>query len=128
MDKKTAGLLGAIAGLATMGAAHAATAPAANGSEGLQAASYADLLAPVENAVALMKADDGARVQASQPGDVQRADYYERGGYDSDRPVYHHHHHHHHHHHAYYRNDDRYRRDSSAARIPGVGGVRLGDR
>ena len=36
MDKKIAGLLGAVAGLATMSAAQAATQPAPNRSEALQ--------------------------------------------------------------------------------------------
>lgn len=89
MDKKTAGLLGAVAGLATMGSAHAAAPPAVNVTEAMQAASYADLLAPIENAVALVQADDATRAQG-----LQTVQYY-GGGYD-------HHHHHHHHHHANY--------------------------
>ena len=58
MDKKTLGLLGAVAGLAAAGSAHAANAPVPNPAEALQASSYADLLAPVQNAAALLKADD----------------------------------------------------------------------
>ena len=58
MDKKIAGLLGAVAGLATMNATQAATGTAANSSEALQASSYADLLAPIPNAAELLKADD----------------------------------------------------------------------
>ncbi|HLY44624.1 MAG TPA: hypothetical protein VKQ73_03520 [Stellaceae bacterium] len=97
MDKRIAALLGAVAGLATLGSAQAAT-PAPNASEALQASSYADLLAPIADAGALLKADDAARSQAPQPG-VKLAQYYGR--------YYHHHHHHHHHHHRrtwwYYR-------------------------
>ncbi len=63
MDKKTAGLLGAVAGLAAMGTAQAAIAPGPNPMEALHAASYADLLAPVSDAVAVMKADDALRAQ-----------------------------------------------------------------
>jgi hypothetical protein len=96
MDKKIAALLGAVAGLATLSSAQAATHSVPNPSEALQAASYADLLAPVPNAVALMAADDAAHAQkaGSEPlGDVQVAQ---------------HHHHHHHHHHNHHR--DRHHR------------------
>ena len=55
MDKKIAALLGAAAALTTVGSVQAATAPAAQ----LQpATSYRDLLEPVPNAVALLRADD----------------------------------------------------------------------
>lgn len=112
MDKKMAALLGAVAGLATMGSAQAATGPAGNGSEALQASSYADLLTPIPNAVALMQADDAARAQeaAAEPlAGVQTAQYYPYYYY---RRYHHHHHrywrrryyhHHHHHHHGYWR-------------------------
>jgi len=83
MDKKIAGLLGAAAALTTVGAAHAATARVA---ELASAISYSDLLQPIPNAVALLKADDAARTQQG-PVRVQLAQYY--------------HHHHHHHHHGY---------------------------
>ena len=45
-DKKIAGLLGAVAGLATLSTAQAATNPAPDPAEALQASSYADLLGP----------------------------------------------------------------------------------
>ncbi|HXD46983.1 MAG TPA: hypothetical protein VN655_17805 [Pseudolabrys sp.] len=74
-------LLSTVAGLCAMGAAQAAPAqsplPAAQ--------SYADLLAPVQNADAVLLADDMA--QAQQKPLLQLAQY-------------HHHHHHHHHHHG----------------------------
>ena len=47
--------------------------------------SYAELLAPIPNALALLKADDALR--SARPAPVQIAQY-----------QYHHHHHHHHHH------------------------------
>ena len=79
MDKTKAGLLGAVATLATLGVAHAATSAAVNPADALQAASYSDLLAPVQNAVAVMKADDAARArkqeQRQAEGDVQLAQY-----------------------------------------------------
>jgi hypothetical protein len=122
MDKKTAALLGAVTGLATMGAAHAATPPV-NAADPAQPSSYAELLAPVDNAVALMRADDAARSRQSTPeGDVQLADYYDYGP-----RRYHHHHHHHHHHHAYYRHHHHHHHHHSTfVGIPGVGGVRIG--
>ena len=61
MDKKIAGLLGAVAGLATMGAANAAVQTPATDSPLPAAASYAELLAPVGNAPELLVADDAAR-------------------------------------------------------------------
>jgi hypothetical protein len=123
MDKKTAGLLGVVAGLATMGAAHAANVPAQSP---LHAASYADLLAPVENAAALMKADDAVRArQPQQDPDIQLAQYYdERPGRER---YYHHHHHHHHHHHreAYRHHHHHHHHQSTFVGIPGVGGVEV---
>ena len=85
MDKTIAGLLGAAAALTTMSTANAtpveAAAPPA-------ATSYADLLQPVPNALALQKADDARRTET--PAGVQLAQVVIVG----------HHHHHHHHHHA----------------------------
>jgi hypothetical protein len=109
MDKKIAGLLGAVAGLATLTSAQAAIGPAPNSSEALEASSYADLLAPLSNPAALLKADDAARAQQqSEPADdFQVAQLY----YVADAN-----HHHHHHHHAAFLG------------IPGVGGVVVGRR
>jgi predicted RNase H-like HicB family nuclease len=110
MDKKIAGLLGMVAGLATLTSAQAATGPAPNSSQALQASTYADLLAPISNAAALLKADEAARAQ-QQPepaDDFQVAQLY----YVAD---VNHHHHHYHHHAAFFG-------------IPGVGGVVVGRR
>jgi hypothetical protein len=90
MDKKIVGLLGAVATLGTFTAAEAAPAP----TDVLRANSYADLLEPIPNAVALLQAvDESAPVSATE--NVQLAQFY-----------HHHHHHHHsfyrHHHHSYY--------------------------
>lgn len=74
MDKTTAGLLGAVATLATMGVASAATEPAPNPSQFMQSASYVDLLAPVQNAKALLKADNAMQA--------------ERGRYQDDVDLY----------------------------------------
>jgi len=89
MEKTTAGLIGALAGLATMGTAQAATqAPASSTDHVMRIASYADLLKPIPNAAEIMRAQ-----QAKSP--VQTVQYYD------DQPPPHHHHHHHHHHHYY---------------------------
>jgi hypothetical protein len=126
MDKKIAGLLGAVASWVTMGAAHATTAtPMPNPSEALQASSYADLLAPVENAVALVKADDVVRARSQSQsrelegtqqdvpeGNVQLADYWQRPRA-----------HHHHHHHQAYRHHHHHHHHASVVGIPGVGAV-----
>jgi hypothetical protein len=87
MDKKIAALLGAAAALTTVGGAQATTAPAA-GTEPLT--SYRDLLKPIPNALALLRADD-ERISQNPARPVQVAQYY-----------HHHHHHHHHHHSGYY--------------------------
>jgi hypothetical protein len=105
MDKKIAGLLGAVAALTSVDAAQATTTPPVNPTETMRAASYADLLTPIPNAVALLDADDAARSQrpAAEGADgVQVAQYHHH---------HHHHHHrrtiiirrHHHHHHHHYR-------------------------
>jgi hypothetical protein len=88
MDKKIAGLLGAAAALTTMTAAQAAVpTPSA---QPAPAQSYADLLVPVANPVAALKADDAQPVG---------------GSFILAKTVVikknkHHHHHHHHHHHG----------------------------
>ena len=52
MDKKIAGLLGAAAALTTVAGGNAAAIAATVPTGSLQASSYADLLAPVPNALA----------------------------------------------------------------------------
>jgi hypothetical protein len=81
MDKKIAGLLGAAAAITTVTGAQAApaqplTAPA----------SYRELLEPIPNAAAVLKADDAAREQMTPDAKLERVQW----------------HHHHHHHHGYY--------------------------
>jgi hypothetical protein len=124
MDKKIAGLLGAVATLGTFGTAEAAPAPAPT--DVLRANSFADLLQPIPNASALLQAIDESAPVPSAEGNVQVAQFYHhhhhhhhhhsqyRGYYDEPRvivvpPRYrrdrYHHHHHHHHHHSFYRRD-----------------------
>ena len=90
MDKKIAGLLGAAATLTVTTGAGAQAAPAQQTGLG-PATSYADLLKPVPNAVAVLREDEAARGQA-EPAEVELAQFFR----------YHHHHHHHHQHHGFF--------------------------
>jgi hypothetical protein len=91
MDKNIAALLGAAAALTSMTVANAATPMTPAGTP--QVSSYADLLAPVPNAMAELIADDTARANKSTPDGVEVAQIVIGVG----------HHHHHHHHHRYRR-------------------------
>lgn len=125
MDKKIAGLLGAVAALGTFGSAQATPQAMPAPSDILQANSYADLLEPIPNAGALLQAIDEAP-PAKAADNVQLAQFYHhhhhhhhhhsfyrRYRYYDEAPVvvvpryrrYYHHHHHHHHHHSFYRRD-----------------------
>jgi hypothetical protein len=104
VDKKIAGLMGAVSALATMTAVEAARAQYVT--EVLSARSYAELLQPIPNAVALLMAADEAdaaraKGEAEQNPNVKLAQYYY--GYE------HHHHHHHHHHHRWYHHHHHHR-------------------
>jgi hypothetical protein len=126
MEKKIAGLLGAMATLGAFNAAEAAPTPAPAPTDVLRANSFADLLEPIPNAVATLRAvDESAPVQSADEN-VQLAQFYHHhhhhhhhhhagygryyGGVYAPRVIivprrYRHHHHHHHHHHAFYRRD-----------------------
>jgi len=126
MDKKIAGLLGAVAGLATIGPAQAAVNPTSDPAEALRAASYEDLLAPVANAATLLEADNAARARAAEAtGGVKLAQAYYYG--PPPPPPYsyyrYHHHHHHHHHARAYHHHHHHHHASAYFGIPGVGGV-----
>ena len=89
MEKKIAGVLGAVAALGALGTAQAATVP--NPADVLTANSYADLLEPIPNAPQVLQALDSQPTKTTE-ANVQVAQLYIR----------HHHHHgywHHHHHH-----------------------------
>lgn len=92
MEKKIAGLLGAMATLGAFNAAEAAPIPSPAPTDVLRANSFADLLEPIPNAAALLQAVDESQPAPSANENVQLAQFY-----------YHHHHHHHHHHHAWRR-------------------------
>jgi hypothetical protein len=85
--------LGAMATLGAFNAAEAAAAPSPAPTDVLRANSFADLLEPIPNAVALLRAVDESAPVPSADENVQLAQFY------------HHHHHHHHHHHSQYRRD-----------------------
>jgi len=87
MEKKIAGLLGAMATLGAFNAAEAAPTPSPAPTDVLRANSFADLLEPIPNAAALLKAVDESRPGPSADENVQLAQYYR--------------HHHHHHHNGY---------------------------
>jgi hypothetical protein len=89
MEKKIAGLLGAMATLGAFNAAQAAPTPAPAPSDVLRANSFAELLEPIPNAAALLRAVDESPAPSADEN-VKLAQYY-------------HHHHHHHHHHSFYR-------------------------
>jgi hypothetical protein len=88
MEKKIAGLLGAMATLGAFNAAQAAPTPTPAPSDVLRANSFAELLQPIPNAAALLKAVDESPNPSAEEN-VKLAQYY--------------HHHHHHHHHSAYR-------------------------
>jgi hypothetical protein len=88
MDKTVAGVLGAIT--AVVAQAHAAPAPSPPLEAAMQASSYADLLRPIPNALALLAA-------APEPAvTVQPVQYHHHHHHHHRRRRYHHHHHHHH--------------------------------
>jgi hypothetical protein len=95
MDKKIAGLLGAVAALGAVNGAQAASAPPPT--DVLKADSYTDLLEPIPNALKVLQALDEQSPVKSTGAAVKVAQYYHH---------HHHHHHHgywhHHHHHGYY--------------------------
>jgi hypothetical protein len=111
MDKKIAGLLGAAAALATMGSANATEA---TGNPSNPAATYRDLLNPVPDALAALKADDARRANESTAGakvaqvtiGIGHHHHHHHHHHMVPRvhvrvaPRPHHHHHHHHHHHS----------------------------
>jgi hypothetical protein len=117
MDKKLAGLLGAVGALASLNTAQAA--PSSDPSEVLKAGSFADLLEPIPNAMEKLQAIDetgsSSKVRLAQFFvEHHHHHHHHHHGYYRDygprivvpygyRRYEHHHHHHHHHHHSYYR-------------------------
>jgi hypothetical protein len=108
MDKKLAGLLGAVASVAALGVAHAATQRPTAVSPLPAATSYAELLGPVGNATELLVADDAARMQQVDARIQVAADHHHH--HHTKVIIKRRHHHHrkiiikkpHHHHHSMY--------------------------
>jgi hypothetical protein len=98
MDKNIAGLIGAVSALVAVVPAQAATGRLATVESTMQASSYADLLKPIPNALAVLKELTATQAESAaggtdteSPGTIQDAQFIIR--------LPHHHHHHHHHHH-----------------------------
>jgi len=96
LDKKMAGLLGAVAALGTLGAAQATPAPAPT--DVLAANSYAELLQPIPDASARLKALDKEQRAGADAKGIQLAyrHHHHHHHHSYRRPRRHHHHHHHH--------------------------------
>jgi hypothetical protein len=114
MDKRIAALLGAAAALTTTHTGAAAAPGTSDLARLRQPKSYAELLEPIPNAVAVLKSDDESPTVS---GPVERVRYYHHhhhhhgyfrgynyyGGFYPRFYLRRHHHHHHHHHHSYFR-------------------------
>jgi hypothetical protein len=98
MEKHVAGLIGAVSALVAAAPAQAATAQPVSVEAALQASSYADLLKPIPNALALLKT--AAAVPAAPPlapsGEAMIEPVQYHHHHHHHRRHYHHHHHHHH--------------------------------
>jgi hypothetical protein len=117
MEKKIAGLLGAMATLGAFNAAQAAPMPNPAPTDVLRANSFADLLEPIPDAARLLQAVDesapakDSNVQLAQVvigiGGAHHHHHHHHSQYRRYAPrivvVPRRHHHHHHHHHSQYR-------------------------
>ena len=92
MQNKITGLLGAVAALGALSAAQAAPSP--DPGDALKVSSFAELLEPIPDAAAQLKAMDEA-----QPAErtIQLAYHHHHHHHRYWRRWRHHHHHHHHH-------------------------------
>jgi len=107
---KVVGLVGAISGLATLDVAQAGTVASPNTAGLPDARSFAELLEPVPNALAVLRAMDAAdatrTMEAADPNLIP-VQYHHHHHHHRYRHHHHHHHHrwwrrhHHHHHHRY---------------------------
>lgn len=120
MEKKIAGLIGAIATLGSFTAADAGVISTPSAPDILKANSFADLLEPIPNALALLQVVDESGPIPSADQNVQLAQFYHHHHHHHHHSHYRryeprivivpprfrrHHHHHHHHHHSFYRRD-----------------------
>jgi hypothetical protein len=120
MERKIAGLLGAVATLGAFNAAQAAPTPNPAPTDVLRANSFAELLEPIPNAASLLQAVDESAPAPTANENIEMAQLYIYHHHHhhhhawrryAPRVVvvpprrYYHHHHHHHHHHSFYRRD-----------------------
>ncbi len=99
MDKTVAGVLTTVTALA-LGQAQAAPAAPPTLEAAMQARSYADLLQPIPNALALLQAEPVRSAPVQLVADDQPANHHHhhrRRHRAHHAPPPHHHHHHHHH-------------------------------
>jgi hypothetical protein len=92
MQKTITGLLGAVAALGVFGAAQAAPDPG----DALKVSSFAELLEPIPDAAARLKAMDEAQSAAPAERNIQLAYHHHHHHHRFWRRFRHHHHHHHH--------------------------------
>ncbi len=107
MDKTLIGMVAAIGAMAPL-AAHADVSTT-EVSASMEASSFSELLKPIPNALAILKAVDEQETVNPTPEGVQddgvmMAQYHHHHHHHHHHHYYHHHHHHHHYwyHHHYY--------------------------
>jgi hypothetical protein len=112
VDQKIVGIVGAVAGLAALDVTQGAATAAPNPQGFTNAKSYAELLDPIPNALALLQENDARAAQDQKASGVELAQYHHHHHHHHHhwwRRYHHHHHHHHwwrryhhHHHHHHY--------------------------
>jgi hypothetical protein len=95
VDQKIVGIVGAVAGLASLDATQSVATATPNPQVFSNAKSYAELLDPIPNALVLLRAADAAAASTAQTQNADEVSGVELAQY--------YHHHHHHHHHRYFR-------------------------
>src|SRR6202011_1581142 len=110
---KVVGIIGAVSGLAAFDSAQAAALETPNTTGLTQAKSYAELLEPIPNAIAVLRAIDAAEAartaqEAGTAADLTLGQYHHHHHHNRWRRHHHHHHnrwrrHHHHHHNRWWR-------------------------
>jgi hypothetical protein len=110
MVKKISGIIGAVAAVTSLHPAQAAPQAKANPAEILSAASFGELLGPIQNASAKLAALEASATQRIGKSEVVELAYYHHHHHHHHhgairrfirRAFGHHHHHHHHHHHRF---------------------------
>ena len=107
MEKSVMGLVAAIGAVAPLAGAEAAVVSSHDAVQSLHAATIADLLEPIPNAVAVLAALDAAPAAevAKNPTKGVQVVQWHHHHHHYHHHYYHHHHHHyyHHHHHHWHR-------------------------